>query len=532
MKYFLRHIFFFYCISVFSQQEFHVAPNGTPTGNGTRQAPWDLQTALSQKPETVNGGDTIWLRGGTYNGRFLSTIKSTIADSYITVMPYKGEKVTLNGNAPSEHEAVLNVRGGQVIFRDFEITWLGEFSRDENDENFRVSGGISHTSGQDCRFYNLVIHDVPGLGIGSWKATGGTIIENCFIYHNGYTAKNGDGRGEGMYVQNRSDKTRLIKNNIIFGNYYKAVEIWSAGKHAKEQFVKNIRLEGNIIFNSGLPTRRRVDNVIIASDDRNGLNIAHNIQVIGNILYHNTDYLKTELNGDAPSLTLGFYVKSPVENILVKDNIILGRTFPVRFLHVKTMTFTDNIVYGNNLFFNQSEMQFAKNWVMDRNHYYTRSNDKAYRVQKGNYYSLDDWRASYGLDAKSRWSAAETFDLKGVLSIQARAQEPNAFNLALFDKQGDAVAVDFSDYSVSIGSRYTVYDVENRKAVLVSGVLGDDKKVTVPMASTAFERPLHNEKTKKTGSNFGAYVIKFETESANPNKELSTFERFLKWLGL
>lgn len=514
-----------------AQQEFHVMPNGKPTGNGTLQHPWDLQTALSQKPEAINGDDTIWLHGGTYTGRFLSSIKSTKADSYITVAPYRGQKVILNGNVDSELNGVLNVTGGRVIFRDFEITWLGDFSRNESDKNFKVSSGISHTAGGDCRFYNLTIHNNPGLGIGSWKATGGTIIENCLIYHNGFVAKNGDGRGEGIYVQNLSDKTRLIKNNIIFGNYYKAVEIWSAGKDAKQKFVKNIRLEGNIIFNSGLPSRRTVDNVIIASHDRNGLNIAHNIQVLDNVLYHNTDYLNNELNGDAPSLTLGFIPKAPVEDILVKNNIILGRTFPVRFLHVKSMTFTDNIVYGSIVFFNQSEMQYAKHWVMDNNHYYTR-NDKAIRVQKGSYYNLKDWRASFGLDANSRWSSSSEFDLNGVLGLYERMQEPNTFNLALFDKQGGEVVVDFSGYAVSKGSAYKIYDVENRTVVVRSGVLGDDKKVTVPMSAIAFERPLYNQKTRKTPSNFGAFVIAFEANRTSSVEELNPFQKLLKWLGL
>ncbi|MCK7591513.1 right-handed parallel beta-helix repeat-containing protein [Subsaxibacter sp. CAU 1640] len=531
MKQHLLHIFFgLLSVWSFAQNEFHVTTNGKPSGNGTLQNPWDLQTALSQKPEVINGDDTIWLHGGIYNGRFLSTIKSTKEGKFITVAPYQQQKVTLNGNAESTNPAVLNVRGGQVIFRDFEITWLGSFSRDEKDINFKVGGGINHTSGEDCRFYNLVIHNNPGLGIGSWKQTGGTIIENCFIYHNGYVAKDGKGRGEGMYVQNASDKTRIIRNNIIFGNYYKAVEVWSAGRNATFDFVKNIILQDNIIFNSGLPTGNYYDNIIIATDDRNGTNRAKNIQVLNNVLYHNTDYLANQVNGDGPSLTLGYVDNSPVEDIMVKDNFILGRNNALRLLHVNSMTFTGNKIYGGYVFLNANEMQYTKNWKMDNNHYYSKK-ATPFRVNNDKNYKLQDWNKTFDLDNKSKWNKHSEFDLQPVLILKERSQQPNSFNLALFDKEGKEVMVDFSKYHILKGSSYRIYDVENRTEVLASGVLGEDKKIKVAMDNVKFVKPLHNDKAEKTLSNFGAYIIEFETNSTSSVVELSAFERFLKWLG-
>src|SRR5688572_27622515 len=45
--------------------EFHVAPTGSPSGDGSFANPWDLATALSG-PATVTPGSTIWLHEGTY----------------------------------------------------------------------------------------------------------------------------------------------------------------------------------------------------------------------------------------------------------------------------------------------------------------------------------------------------------------------------------------------------------------------------------------------------------------------------------
>src|SRR5438874_11278511 len=44
----------------------YVSPTGSPAAPGTREAPWDLQTALSgaANSDAVLAGDTVWLRGG------------------------------------------------------------------------------------------------------------------------------------------------------------------------------------------------------------------------------------------------------------------------------------------------------------------------------------------------------------------------------------------------------------------------------------------------------------------------------------
>jgi hypothetical protein len=512
-----------------AQQEFHVTTNGKSSGNGTLDNPWDLQTALSQKPEIVNGGDTIWLHEGVYNGRFISRIQSTIVNQYILVAPYNNGKVILNGNVISNYESVLNVRGKQVIFRDFEITWLGKFSRDQKDKDFLSCAGISHTTGENCRFYNLTIYNNPGLGIGSWKSTGGTIIENCLIYHNGFIFKNGKGGGEGIYVQNKSDRIRLIKNNIIFANYYKGIEVWSAGRNADFEYVKNITLQGNIIFNSGIPSGNHYDNVIVATDDRNGINIANNINVLNNVFYHNTDYVNNQVNGDAPSLTIGYVDNTPAENITVKNNIILGRNNSLRLLHIRSMILTDNIVYGGYVFLNANEMDYAQNWNIDNNTYFTK-NSNAFRIG-GKNFPLSHWQSTFNLDKDSEWKHIKEFDLEPILSITEQVHNSKSFNIALFHKQGQDVQVDFSKYRVSKGSSYRIYDVENRNEIIASGIVDNNMQVNFPMRSIKFEAPLHNNITKKTLSNFGVFIIEFDNDKITSSKELSDFQKILKWLG-
>ena len=41
-------------------RHYYAAPDGSPTGNGSREKPWDIRSALSAG--RVRPGDTIWLR--------------------------------------------------------------------------------------------------------------------------------------------------------------------------------------------------------------------------------------------------------------------------------------------------------------------------------------------------------------------------------------------------------------------------------------------------------------------------------------
>ena len=74
---------------------FFVAVDGSSRGSGTRKRPWDLQTALSH-PDAVKPGDTIYLRGGNYSGKFVSLLSGS-RSSPITVRSYPNEWAKIDG---------------------------------------------------------------------------------------------------------------------------------------------------------------------------------------------------------------------------------------------------------------------------------------------------------------------------------------------------------------------------------------------------------------------------------------------------
>ena len=54
----------------------YVSPDGKGENAGTKESPWDLASAVSKK---VEPGSTIWVKGGTYTGKFQVTLADTEA---------------------------------------------------------------------------------------------------------------------------------------------------------------------------------------------------------------------------------------------------------------------------------------------------------------------------------------------------------------------------------------------------------------------------------------------------------------------
>lgn len=69
----------------------YAAANGSPNGSGSLANPWDLQTALNQSAAATQG-KTLYLRGGTYRGKFISNLVNTVVRSY------PGEWAKIDGN--------------------------------------------------------------------------------------------------------------------------------------------------------------------------------------------------------------------------------------------------------------------------------------------------------------------------------------------------------------------------------------------------------------------------------------------------
>ena len=97
--------------------EFYVSPEGDPGNAGTKDAPWDIVSALDGS-RRVKAGDTVFLRAGTYRRRpeadFKVRLVGTKAEP-IQIRPAPGARATVDGGLVIENPAA------HVWIRDLEI---------------------------------------------------------------------------------------------------------------------------------------------------------------------------------------------------------------------------------------------------------------------------------------------------------------------------------------------------------------------------------------------------------------------------
>lgn len=123
------------------------------------------------------------------------------------------------------------------------------------------------------------------MGIGSWKHTEGSIIEDCLIYFNGF-------------------------------------------------------------INNGVPSGRYWRNIVVAPNDKEDHNIARNIKLIDNVLYHDIDFLTKQNSGNVSSLALGFIKQFPVTAILLFGNIVRGKNNAFSVVKAASSVLNNNLIYS------------------------------------------------------------------------------------------------------------------------------------------------------------------------------------------
>jgi hypothetical protein len=84
---------------VLSATDWYASPTGVSTNNGSIASPWDFETGCKDR-NVVQPGDTLWVRGGTYDGRFTCDLDGTNG-SPITVRAYPGETPVFTGASTS-----------------------------------------------------------------------------------------------------------------------------------------------------------------------------------------------------------------------------------------------------------------------------------------------------------------------------------------------------------------------------------------------------------------------------------------------
>jgi Big-like domain-containing protein len=293
--------------------DYYASPNGN--GNGSINNPWSLSTALAS---SAHGGDTIWLRGGTYSGSYTSYLTGSTT-SPVIVRQYPGERAIIDGR--SSQDAALTINGSYAWYWGFEVM---------NSDPTRIlptPGSVGRAFGVNLygphtKAINLIVHDT-GEGFSFWTPASDSELYGNIIYYNGWEGPD-RGHGHGIYVQNQTG-TKLMADNIVFDQF-------SFGLHAYAEggFINNLTMDGNISFNNGSASSSGYTNNIYLQ----ATNVAQNPVVNNNVTYY------------TPSVGTGYNTVGNCSNANVNNNYFVSGYFAISMPSCTPVTMTGNTFVG------------------------------------------------------------------------------------------------------------------------------------------------------------------------------------------
>jgi hypothetical protein len=247
--------------------EHYVDPQGKSDNAGTRQAPWDLASALSGK-QKVAPGDVVWVRGGVYRGKFEVRLAGT-EQAPIHVRTCPGQRATILDCGMTVVEPAA-----YVWLWDLEIAGSIPVEKRQTRQTGSAPGdlpgssGLEIRAGKGCKFVHLAIHDNVLGGVGWWVGSTDSEFHGCVIQDNGWRAPD-RGHGHSIYTQNQTG-TKTISNCIMSVPHDGSFTVHAYG--SSRAYVDNFVIEENIVYNRG---------PFLVGGGRP----SHHIQVLRNYLY-------------------------------------------------------------------------------------------------------------------------------------------------------------------------------------------------------------------------------------------------------
>jgi hypothetical protein len=208
----------------------YISTTGSATGAGTLGDPWSLTVGIAggYPAGSVQPGDTVYLRGGTYGTGGSTKFEfrhSGAVNTPIVYRPYPGEHVKLNGSVHTycSYIRLINARGAE--FEICNLNWSTRFSS-SSAAGDGVDIGADEEDGGDgegIELINLVIHDVR-QGITTQSDSQGSHLYGCVIYNCGwqYTDR---GHGHGIYAQNTlAEPTKEIQYCLVSNDFDNCIQ--------------------------------------------------------------------------------------------------------------------------------------------------------------------------------------------------------------------------------------------------------------------------------------------------------------------
>ena len=424
------------CVAPISMgAEFYVSPNGKQKGIGTKEDPFGIVTALSGR-KSVQPGDTVWLRGGTYTlpanprtGKF--TIECRLKGTPgmpIIVRQMPGERATIDG--------ALTLAGPDTWYWGIEVRGTRDTPRAEGNDCVTVVGPRT-------KMINLIIHR-GSMGSGFWSPAIDAEQYGNLFFDFGYPAED-RGHGHG----------------------------WNQHNYTEQGQITGYHIEGNILFSAGMassPDDPPKDNLLIC-----GYQPADRYTIANNIAYH------PRTGGWRYNVRLGTYMKRPETNgaAIIKNNYLMGYNglALLRWLKIEA---TENEIWApmTLLHLEKGEGTQDQNWIIDRNIYHLQPDE-----QKLNGKTLEEHRKITGFDRSSKLvSTTDGRPIGTRVFVRANRYESGRAHVAVFNWDDNvSVEVDLKNSGLKLGQEFQIRNVLNLYNQPVVESTYNEKPIAIPM---------------------------------------------------
>ncbi|WP_299249354.1 T9SS type A sorting domain-containing protein [uncultured Aquimarina sp.] len=243
MKNYLTFLLLLLFSIISAQNTYYIANSGNDNNNGSINNPFKtIQKAIN----TINGGDLIYLRSGTYYPKKTLRINgpSGSAQNRTRLFAFPGEQVIIDGSRFTEFDPDEN---DNDLFRHQVAYWHYKDLEIRNAPSTALEIVGSQSNGNIIE--NLKTYDNGNTGIALYAGASNTLILNCDSYRNfdrqnggqdadGFAAKFGVGPGnkfEGCRAWSNSDDgwdMWMADSSVLLENcwaYKNGFDIWNFG---------------------------------------------------------------------------------------------------------------------------------------------------------------------------------------------------------------------------------------------------------------------------------------------------------------
>ena len=400
-------------VNVTGQTNYYVSTSGSDSNPGTISQPWKT---IQHAANSVSAGDTVFVRGGTYNEVVTVNVSGSQTGGYITFINYPGENPVVDGTgiSPSADNGLFTVTGQNYIkIIGFELQNYTSSTKyivpsaiyiDGTSHHIEIRNNkihdISHTAqppGRDAHgiavygssapdsiyaividgneLYNLTLGSSESLvlngNVSDFQITNNIVHDadnigiDCIGFENTSPNPNLDQARNGTVADNLVYNITSI-NNPSYGNSYGAGGIYVDGG-------KDITIERNIVHNADIGVELASENSgkstsgiilrsnLLYSNNIAGIAIGGYDQLRGNTdkckILNNTLYFNdSQFDGNGE-----LWIRYDVNNSIIKNNIFYANSQGLLISYPFTQGSNNTIDY--NLYFsplgeNNSEWQW------------------------------------------------------------------------------------------------------------------------------------------------------------------------------